>query len=211
MESGLKPQQIAELLRPFIELKEEQASNTLTYINLILKWNARINLTSVRRPEEIVTRHFGESFFAAATLLGAEQPASVIDLGSGAGFPGLPLAMLAVQARVTLIEASGKKAAFLNEVIRTLGLGNVAVFNGRGEDYGAKVKLVTMRAVEKFDAAMVLAAEMVDPGGRLALMIGKGQVEKAKESGCDLIWGKAIDVPGGHSRVLLVGTRKELP
>lgn len=211
MESGLKPQQIAELLRPFIELKEEQASNTLMYINLILKWNARVNLTSVRRPEEIVTRHFGESFFAAATLLEAEQPASVIDLGSGAGFPGLPLAMLAVQARVTLIEASSKKAAFLNEVIRTLGLGNVAVFNGRGEDSGARAELVTMRAVEKFDAAMVLAAEMVDPGGRLALMIGKGQVEKAKESGCGLVWGEAIDVPGGHSRVLLVASREELP
>jgi 16S rRNA (guanine527-N7)-methyltransferase len=198
--------QLAALLQPFAILNESQLRQTSTYINLIFKWNARINLTSVRKPEEIVTRHFGESFFAAAQLLAPRDPGSVIDLGSGAGFPGLPLAVLAPQAHVTLIESNTKKAAFLNEVIRALGLSNATVFNGRGEDYAGKAELVIMRAVEKFDVSLPLASAMLQPGGRLALMIGKSQIERAKALGRELAWSDPIDIPSGHSRVLLVGT-----
>ncbi len=173
-----------------------------------------MNLTAVRRPEEMVTRHFGESFFAASRLLAAGalhaefELRSAVDLGSGAGFPGVPLAMLAPQVSVTLIESNSKKAAFLNEVVRALGLGNVAVFSGRAEDYPSKAELVIMRAVERFDASIAVALRMVEPGGRLALMIGKGQVEKAGELGSEITWSEPIDVPGGHSRVLLVGTKE---
>jgi len=166
-----------------------------------------VNLTAVRRPEEMVTRHFGESFFAASRLLAAGALRSVVDLGSGPGFPGVPLAMLAPQVRVTLIESNNKKAAFLNEVVRALGLGNVTVFSRRGEDYPGMAELVIMRAVERFDVSLAVALRMVGPGGRLALMIGKGQVEKAGELGSAIAWSEPIDVPGGHSRVLLVGTK----
>jgi 16S rRNA (guanine527-N7)-methyltransferase len=164
-------------------------------------------LTAVRRPEEIVTRHFGESFFAAARLLPSGESRSVIDLGSGAGFPGIPLAMLASQAKVTLIESNSKKASFLNEVIRTLNLNNVTVFNQRGESYPGKAELVIMRAVEKFDSSLVVASRLVKSGGRLALMIGKGQLERAQGSDPELLWSQPIEIPGGHSRVLLVGTK----
>jgi 16S rRNA (guanine527-N7)-methyltransferase len=198
---------IASLLSPFISLSEEHLAQTLIYINLLLKWNSRVNLTAVRRPEEIVTRHFGESYFVAARLLSEGELRSAIDLGSGAGFPGVPLAMLAPQARVTLIESNGKKVAFLNEVIRTLNLGNVSVFGQRGESYPDRAELVIMRAVEKFEASIALASNLVNPGGRLALLVGMGQVEKAQAARIKYVWSEPTAIPGGHSRVLLVGTK----
>lgn len=199
---------IAELLRPYAALDARQLAYISIYIDLVSKWNARINLTAVRRPEEIVTRHFGESFFTGQQLLGPDTVVNtIIDLGSGAGFPGLPMALLAPRARVILIESSGKKAAFLNEVIRTLDLSNAQVFLGRGEDYPGMASLVMMRAVEKFEKAIDLAATLVEPGGRLALMIGRDQIGMTLAQASDLAWKRQIAIPGGHSRILLVGTK----
>jgi 16S rRNA (guanine527-N7)-methyltransferase len=202
--------QIAGLLRPWITLEMNQLVQVQTYIGILLRWNSRINLTAIRDEENIVKRHFGESFFSAARLLEdheeEKEPSSILDLGSGAGFPGIPTAMLARNSQVTLIEAHVKKSAFLNEVIRSINLSHVSVFTGRGENYSGKAQLVTMRAVEKFDASMPLAASMVEPGGRLALMIGASQIDQAKASGQRFHWRNPVEVPGGHSRVLLVGT-----
>lgn len=198
---------IAALLRPFVELDQKRLRQTSIYIDLLLKWNARMNLTAVRRPEDIVRRHFGESFFAAAHLFAAKAAESVIDLGSGAGFPGLPLALFAPEARVTLIESNAKKAAFLNEVIRALDLSNVTVFRQRAETYSGSAQLVTLRAVEDFSRAASLALKLVSPGGRLALMIGASQVENAYQVDSCLSWQLPVPTPGGHSRVLLVGIK----
>src|SRR5436190_9239340 len=126
--TDLTVDQISALLRPFAELSEKQLADTLVYINLLLKWNARINLTAVRDPEEIVVRHFGESFYLARQIISLNDVITVIDLGSGAGFPGLPIAMFVPQGFVTLIEAQSKKVVFLKEVIRTLRLNNVGLF-----------------------------------------------------------------------------------
>ena len=203
----MKRDEIAALLRPYVELPPEQLHNISIYIDLLLKWNSRVNLTAVRNPAEIVQRHFGESFFVATRLLHSDDAISVIDLGSGAGFPGISLAMFAPQSTVTLIESSGKKGAFLNEVIRILNLTNVTVFNRRGEGYSGKAQLVTMRAVEKFEKAAKLALKLVQPGGRLALMIGSAQVKAAEGIGGNVSWQEPAAIPGGHSRVLLVGTK----
>src|SRR5260370_11938917 len=85
---------IAGLLRPYAELNPQQLEQTITYLELLLKWNAKVNLTSVRGAEQIVTRHFGESFFAGRQLVAVNAATSVIALGSGAGFPGLPIPVL---------------------------------------------------------------------------------------------------------------------
>ena len=98
-----------------------------------MKWNARVNLTAIRDPEEMVQRHFGESFFAAKDALAQGRIASVIDVGSGAGFPGVPFAMLAPEVQVTLIESNQKKVTFLRELVFSLDLKNVKVFSGRAE------------------------------------------------------------------------------
>jgi 16S rRNA (guanine527-N7)-methyltransferase len=197
---------IARLLSPFVELSGEQLSKTSTYIDLLLKWNAKVNLTAVRAPEEIVTRHFGESFFAATRLaLGFGE--RVIDVGSGAGFPGLPLAMFAPGAQVTLIESNGKKGAFLSEAISALELKNVKVFRGRAETYSGEADVVTMRAVEKFDQALPVALGLVREGGRIALMIGASQLAGAASLVPGVEWQEPIVVPQGHSRVLAVGIK----
>src|SRR5437763_1871309 len=155
----------------------------------------------------MVRCHFVDSFFAAAKLLSREASSPVVDVGSGAGFPGLPLAMWATDAPVMLIESHGKKAVFLNEVIRALELGNTRVFNGRAEDYSGQAELVTMRGVEKFRDALASATQLVADGGRLALMIGAGQVKDVPELTRQIQWQNPVMVPGGHSRVLLVGNQ----
>ncbi|PYP90762.1 MAG: 16S rRNA (guanine(527)-N(7))-methyltransferase RsmG [Candidatus Angelobacter sp. Gp1-AA117] len=199
--------EIAALLAPYIELDEKRLAGISIYINVLLKWNARMNLTAVRDPRQIVQRHFGESFFAARKMLGPEDALTIVDLGSGAGFPGLPIAMCVPRSEVTLIESQSKKAAFLNEVIRSLDLKNAQVFSQRAESYTGTAELVTMRAVERFEAVLPTAAKLVKPGGRLALMIGAAQVESAVTLLPELVRQEAIPVPGGHSRVLLVGTK----
>lgn len=203
---GVETDEIAVLLRPFAELSDQQLTATLTYIDLLQKWNARVNLTAVRSPREIVSRHFGESFFAAQALLGHDYRGAIIDLGSGAGFPGVPIAMFATGAHVTLIESNSKKVAFLNEVIRTLNLKNASVFSHRAEEYSDRASAVVMRAVEKFAASLNAASGLVQRGGRLALMIGQGQVEQVVTLLPGWQWQKPIRVPESDSRVLLVGT-----
>jgi 16S rRNA (guanine527-N7)-methyltransferase len=203
----VEPARIGTLVKPYANLAPEQLKSISKYIDLILKWNRKINLTAIRDPEEIVTRHFGESFFAASQWLVPERAKHVIDIGSGAGFPGLPFAMYSPSARVNLIESHGKKAAFLNEVIFTLGMGNAKVFNCRAEQFGSQGDLVTLRAVEKFEQVLPLAARLVRPGGRLGLMVGAAQVPRAVASESGFEWGAPIPVPGAQTRVLVRGTK----
>lgn len=178
-----------------------------TYIDLLLKWNARINLTAIREPAEIVQRHFGESFFAAKYLLAQNWVETAIDLGSGAGFPGVPFAILAPDVQVTLIESQQKKATFLKELIYSLELKNVKVFGERAESYLKTSDLVMLRAVEKFEQALQLAVGLTRVGGRVALMIGAAQVELARKLGPNVDWQEAVNIPSGHSRELLLGTK----
>jgi 16S rRNA (guanine527-N7)-methyltransferase len=199
--------QIQERLASFLggrQLSAYQLQQVANHLELLLKWNAKMSLTAVRSPEEMMTRHFGESFFVAHLLLD-EGTNSVIDLGSGAGFPGLPMAIYAPQAKVTLIESQNKKATFLKEVVRTLELKNVEVFGGRGEEYPGKADVVVLRAVEKFGLAAEVAAKLVAPAGRLGLMIGVGQ---GKDLPQNFEWEVGKPIPGTKTRMVTVGRRK---
>ena len=198
--------EIDQLLQPFAKLDQQQLALTSIYIDLLLKWNARTNLTAVREPREMVTRHFGESYFAAE-ILRSYEPASLIDLGSGAGFPGIPIAISLPGIQVTLIESNQKKSTFLKEVIFALKLRNVSVFNGRAESYDRKAGLVTMRAVEGFERVLATAVALVEQKGGIALMIGEGQIVKARNLAQEVEWEDPVIIPGGHSRILLIGTK----
>ncbi|HWF06050.1 MAG TPA: 16S rRNA (guanine(527)-N(7))-methyltransferase RsmG [Candidatus Angelobacter sp.] len=202
---------IAQLLEPYIQLDESRLAAISKYIDLLLKWNARMNLTAIRGPQEMVQRHFGESFFAANHVLShySQRPMrKIIDLGSGAGFPGVPFAMMAPAAEVTLIESNQKKATFLRELIFLLGLKNTKVFDGRGESYTRTADVVTMRAVESFTKALPLAIQLAEPEGKIMLMIGSAQVVDTASFGDKVEWSLPILVPGGHSRALLVGKNR---
>ncbi|MGZ4843495.1 MAG: 16S rRNA (guanine(527)-N(7))-methyltransferase RsmG [Candidatus Angelobacter sp.] len=199
---------IAQLLKPFIELDETRLNAISKYIDLLLKWNARINLTAIRDASDIVQRHFGESLFAAKYVLEQKPVETAIDLGSGAGFPGVPFAILAPDVQVTLIESQQKKATFLKELVYSLGLKNVRVFSDRAESYLETADLVMLRAVEKFDQALAMAFRLVNAGGRIALMIGSGQVELARKLLAEVNWSDAVKIPSGHSRELLLGIKR---
>ena len=213
--TSVDPRRIAELLAPFLQsppgppaaLADAQLEQVSAYLDLLLCWNARINLTAVRDPESIVTRHFGESFFAARQLVAAEASLRAIDLGSGAGFPGLPLKIFAPGLALTLIESSQKKAVFLKEAVRTLALTGVDVFAGRAEDFAATADLVTLRAVERYERALGAAARLVAPGGRLALLIGSPQAACTPQLLAGFGWQAPVAIPQSSARVLLVGTK----
>ena len=197
--------ELCDLLQPFLchPLSTAQADQVQTYLDLLLKWNAKINLTAIRDRDEIVQRHFGESFFAAEHA-GAASAFSLIDVGSGAGFPGLPMAILAPGSQVTLIESQQKKVAFLREVVRTLELKNVNVHLGRAEESSLKAEIVTLRAVERFGAVLPAAASLVKPHGKLALLAGNSQATTAYEALPQFAWFDPISVPLSRERVLLI-------
>jgi len=199
---------IARLLEPFIEFDETRLLSISMYIDLLLKWNARINLTAIREPGEIVQRHFGESLFAAKQLLEQKLPQTAIDLGSGAGFPGVPFALLAPEVQVTLIESQQKKATFLKELVHTLGLKNAKVFSDRAENYPGTADLIMLRAVERFEQALRMAIRLTNEGGRVALMIGSGHVESARKLGPEVVWDSPVEIPCSLSRELLVGIKQ---
>jgi 16S rRNA (guanine527-N7)-methyltransferase len=206
----MESERLSQLLRPYMQLplEADMARALGLYLDLLLRWNAKLNLTAVRDADRIVQRHFGESVFAAEQLLPAsQQQGSVIDVGSGAGFPGLPLAMLRPQVNVALLEAHGKKATFLKEVVRTLKLTNVDVFFERAEQIQQQASLVTLRAVEKFSEVLPTAAALVANGGKLALLIGSAQIGSARELLPDWQFQPPVAIPHCESRVVLVGLR----
>src|SRR6266404_5670909 len=148
---------IAELITPYLPDPPATLIPQLsTYLDLLLKWNSRTNLTAIRDPEEIVRRHFGESLFAAQHL---GNPNTLLDLGSGAGFPGLPIALLHPEIHVTLAESQNKKATFLREVVRTLNL-PIEIWPARAESLPStrQFHTVTLRAVDNMAAALAAAA-----------------------------------------------------
>jgi 16S rRNA (guanine527-N7)-methyltransferase len=203
--------EIAHLLRPFLgsdSLSNDQLSRVAIYLELLLKWNAKINLTAIRTPEEILSRHFGESFFAARHLVsGDAPPSSAIDIGSGAGFPGFPLKIWCPDLRATLIESNGRKATFLREVSRSLELSGVEIVSMRAEEVDAQADLVTVRAVERFESILPVAERLLSHGGRLGLLIGSAQQEIAKKLLPRLDWQNSLPVPLSQNRVFLVAAR----
>lgn len=191
------------------------------YIDILLRWNARINLTAIRDAEQIITRHFGESFFAATRLFPDEpandqRPAtndrpSVADVGSGAGFPGLPIKLWQPNISLTLIESNHKKAAFLKEIIRALTLTDVNVQTARAETLAGSAEdrydVVILRAVERFETILPTAAALVAPAGRLALLIGSAQAPQARAALPAWRWLGPDAVPQSRTRVLLIAKR----
>ncbi len=206
---------IQKLLTPFLPepLTANQLNNISTYIDLLLRWNARVNLTAVRDEEHIVTRHFGESLFAAHHLFSSGPPsATCADVGSGAGFPGLPIKIYVPEVKLTLIESNHKKATFLREVIRALQLTGAEVFNGRAADFpAASAELVTLRAVERFDLALPEAARLVAPDGTLVLLIGSAQQGIARQTLPQFQWHPPLKLPLAQSRVLFTATKTVEP
>lgn len=193
-ESGLKP------------LDAAQTGQFENYLSLLLRWNAHVNLTAIRDEDGILRRHFVESIACARAL-----PAGIdtlLDFGSGAGFPGIPIALCRPEIAVTLAESQGKKAAFLSEAVRVLGVGT-KVYSGRAETQGSRFDCVTLRAVDKMERAVEAAGRLVRPGGWMALMTTEAELEKLHSaSGAEFSWSSVIPQPGGDGQLIALGVRE---
>ena len=187
-------------------LNSELAGRFEDYLSLFLRWNARLNLTAIRSEEGILSRHFVESIICARTL--PAGIATLLDFGSGAGFPGIPIALCRPEIAVTLAESQGKKAAFLLEAVRVLGVA-AKVHSGRAEALRAVFDCVVLRAVDKMEVAVQKAGRLVRAGGWLALMTTDTQLESLKEAaGTEFSWADPARVPGSDERLIALGERK---
>jgi 16S rRNA (guanine527-N7)-methyltransferase len=182
----LSESHIADLLAPYLGnflIPPTLYPQLSAYLDLLLRWNARTNLTAIREPEEIVRRHFGESLFCGTQIaIHAPNTATLLDFGSGAGFPGLPIQLLLPNLHVTLAESQGKKAAFLREAVRTLNL-PTEIWDSRAESMppARQFDAVTLRAVDRMDHALAAARLRVAPGG-LLVSFGSGSAAKTAET-----------------------------
>lgn len=199
--------QIETALLPYgIAASAEMASRIRTYISLLLKWNERISLTTVTSPDEILRFHFGESLFVRSIL--PVEKSRLADVGSGAGFPGIPLAMATPNITIYLIESNIKKFAFLSEVIRELQLTNVIASRTRMDKFQSLQKpldFVTARALGQFDDLLAWSrAQLLKSQGLLVLWLGESDVAALSlEKGWD--WRPAVPIPGTQRRWILSG------
>jgi 16S rRNA (guanine527-N7)-methyltransferase len=215
---------LAPALQPFLEglhrlgleLTEQQLGQFLRYREELLDWNTRINLTAISDPEEVLIKHFLDSL---SLLMAYDVPnARLLDIGAGAGFPGLPLKIVRPQWQVLLLEATGKKVLFLQHIIETLHLKNVVAVQGRAEElariseYRASFDSVTARAVASLPTLLEYAAPFCRVGGQIILPKKGELVEElaqgkraAEQVGAVLKDDVAVTLPGlADGRRLLV-------
>jgi 16S rRNA (guanine527-N7)-methyltransferase len=189
-------------------LDTNTAAKSDEYLGLILRWNSRMNLTAIRNPEEILRRHFIESIACAQHL--PEGIGSLLDFGSGAGFPGIPIALCRPEIAVTLAESQGKKAAFLQEALRVLRL-NASVFPNRAEELTQAFDCVTLRAVDRMEQAVAAASRLVGTRGRLAVLTTRAQVPFIEKSaGSAFRWIEPYALPGSGQGVLILASKADL-
>ena len=179
-----------------------------SYVSLLLHWNQRVSLTTVTNIEEILKFHFGESFFASVAV--PVKDGRLADVGSGAGFPGIPLAMIATRLEVTLIESNVKKSAFLAEVVRALDLSRVHVLRSRMEECPSELRdltFVTARAVGNFEDLLDWSAQRLSPEGKVALWLSESEAER-RMADTSWSWQAPLHIPGSRTRIILVGSGK---
>jgi 16S rRNA (guanine527-N7)-methyltransferase len=182
-----------------------QAEAIQSYAAILLQWNQKVNLTSLRDPSEILERHFGESMFAASAV--PITGGRLADVGSGAGFPGLALKIACPELEVVLVESNFKKSAFLSEVVRLLHLDGVDVVRGRLEDFSVRTGFagfVSARAVGNFDRILRWARRALSKDGQVLLWLGAADGLEVSTRH-EWRWRKPIEIPSSHRRVLLIG------
>ncbi len=199
---------VGELVQPFgLGLVPERSDKLLIYLDLLLKWNAKINLVGQATAEECVTRHFGESLFVTRVVTPSGQ---LLDIGSGAGFPGLALKILFPEVEVTLLEPVAKKRAFLKEVARICQFDGVRVLGDRLEDFAPtlnerKFDFATSRAVGGFESMIRHSANCLKPGGFLCLWLGHEDAAAVMASRSRFDWKAPQSIPLSCRREILVG------
>lgn len=206
---SISSKRIAEGLSAFgVTISNDQIAMIREYIQLLLKWNHSISLTTVVGVDEILSRHFGESMFAASFM--PVENCRLADVGTGAGFPGLPLKIIFPKLDLFLIESNKKKCAFLSEVIRSLGLKGIEVIPERFEEMrpeNLKFDWISSRALGEFRPLLRWSAQALSSAGKVMLWLGYDDATKVS-SNTDWIWEPAARIPESQRRFILVGRPK---
>lgn len=174
-----------------LNLSAEKKSQLIVYLQLLQKWNKTYNLTAITDFEKMISHHLLDSLSIAPYLTGE----NIVDVGSGAGLPGIPLAIFFAEKKFTLIDSVGKKTRFMSHAARELGLENVQIFNGRAEEYPTQHGFDTMmaRAVASIDELIKIAEHLLNKTGILLMMKSDelpdkkyhAHIEKLKVPGID--------------------------
>ena len=180
---------LANEFAPYGKLSARQLDQLEEHYRLLEQWNARMNLTRIRHLEEIVRLHYCESLFLGTVL--PRGPLSVADVGSGAGFPGIPLAIIRPECKIALIESHQRKAVFLREASRSVA--NVRVIDIRAEEVQESFDWAISRAV-KPDEVMGLGL-----APRIALLVGRGD--------SDRVQGEKVSIPWSQDRFIIIVPR----
>jgi 16S rRNA (guanine527-N7)-methyltransferase len=196
---------IEQQLLPYgVPIDQELCERIRIYVAFLLQWNSKISLTAITDPAEILRVHFGESFFAAAVAgIGKGR---VADIGTGAGFPGIPIRMVSPLVDLTLVEPVLKKAVFLREVVRRLGFTDVNIIRCRMDEIppNLEVDFVTARALGKYSDLLSWAKSRLSRNGKLVLLLGKAEAERLmQEKGWQ--WGDTARIPETKGRFVVVG------
>jgi 16S rRNA (guanine527-N7)-methyltransferase len=192
-----------------ITVSDGQVLQIQRYIKILLAWNEKVNLTAIRDPQDILYRHFCESMYAAASV--PVENGRLADVGSGGGFPGLPLKILCPNLRVFLVESNLKKATFLAEVIRELELTDTQVLVRRYEELGeeiAPLDYVCSRALGEFPSFLQWAHSEQMAAKQVILWIGARDLPDLQRIRT-WDWREPFQVPHSLRRLILVGTKKD--
>jgi 16S rRNA (guanine527-N7)-methyltransferase len=197
-----------------IDLTPQQIVAFDIYAAELAEWNEKFNLTAIKTPADVELKHFADSL---SCLLVVEQPKSLIDIGTGAGFPGLPIKIMYPEMRLTLVESVGKKVTFLNHMVEKLALKNVQVINGRAEEVGRdnahreKYDWAVARAVAEMRTLLEYLLPLVRVGGNVLAQKGESAPAEAQaaEKAAKFLSGrlaqvKPIELPGLPDRRYLV-------
>ncbi len=201
--------QIEAALVPFgVALSDDQITQFSKYLDLLVHWNQRVNLTAVNDPDEIVSRHFGESIFALSIV--PMSHGRLADVGSGAGFPGLPLKIASSGLDVLLVEPNLKKCAFLAELAAQLGSEGVSIARSRYEEYPfatTPFDFIVSRALGNHRALLRWARSVLAENGKVILWLGaEDSVLVGRSRGWE--WDAPVLIPSSRRRVILVGRPK---
>ncbi len=192
-----------------LSANEQQVLQIQQYIGLLLRWNEKVNLTAIRDPLEVLYRHFCESMYGAV-IMHLEQ-CRLADVGSGAGFPGLPMKIIRPKLDLILIESNIKKATFLTEVVRELGLTGVRVLVRRFEELSEEVApldIVCSRAVGNFEPFLEWASSPMLGTERISLWIGSEDAVSVRQLSLEgWQWEEPKPLPHSLRRVIVMAKR----
>jgi 16S rRNA (guanine527-N7)-methyltransferase len=174
------------------QINEKQVEKFYSYMNLLLEWNEKINLTAITEPKEIILKHFIDSITIQKYI---KENDKIVDVGTGAGFPGIPLNIINNSAEYTLVDSLNKRIKFLDEVINKIGLKNITTVHSRIEDFAKENRenydIATSRAVAALNILLEYLLPLVKVGGTCICMKGSNVKEEIENS------KKALEILGG--------------